>query len=105
MTRHATGRLKERIGIPKRAAKAHLADLTQMMPQAEAGGRFRRYLDRMGIQHGSSFCMGPNDEIYALKGNAVTTVMVVPVEHRKQYRNQFAKWKASRNAPEPTPEP
>lgn len=93
MTRHATNRLKERGGIPKRAAEATLADVTAMMPQSETGGRFRRYLDHQSILNKSHDYIGNNDLIYIVRGESVVTVLTTPQAHRKQARIQLEKWK------------
>lgn len=95
-THHAVERIKERGGIPKRAAETVLAQVERFMPQDAVAGRFRRFLDRQTILHHSVGYVGPNDLIYMVRGGVIATVIEVPLEHRKQARIQLAKWKEQR---------
>jgi len=62
VTRHATKRLKERGGIPKRAAEKSLSEVVEtMMPGTEMGGRLRRFVDHLGMLHHSKAYLGAND--------------------------------------------
>lgn len=95
MIDHAVERLKERAGIPKRAAARHLGRvITEGMPTGAAVGQVRDYLDRRELR-GRPAILGPGDLIYILtpERDDVITVLGVPSEIRKAARAQLARWR------------
>lgn len=98
MTQHALTRLKERGGIPKRAARRELERAREKaMPVAALHGRARAYYDGLMMQCGRRIVLADNDlALVVAADDNVVTVLIVPSEHRAQVRKQMARWKSAR---------
>jgi hypothetical protein len=84
VTDHAHDRMKERLGLPKKAHQAAAQRALQYgTGHEQARGRFKRYLDRVWFDHPGSIPKIYGEHIYFFRdGNVLTTVYEVPKNMR-----------------------
>lgn len=97
ITRHATARLRERLGIPKTAVERNAAKaLTKGITVAETTGRLRQYLDYLYLcQHKANNVRIHTRYVYIFQDERLITVFPLPQVYRKavdkiQRRNSHA---------------
>lgn len=87
VTRHAEHRVRERVGIPKKAVRRAAANaMTDGIKRTETNGALRRYLDYLYFK---GDCMANNivvynDKIYLFNEDTLITILNVPGAHMKQ---------------------
>jgi hypothetical protein len=85
LTKHATNRIKERIGIPKSSAEkmGNLA-LTKGICHNQTSGSFRKYFDFLYLSHGNANNVRVYGEmVYLFNNETLITVFPLPNEYKK----------------------
>ncbi len=93
VSRHAVKRIRQRLGLPKKAAQADVERaLERGLKIEDCVGRLRRYLDYMRHTHGDTceFRVTPS-AVYVVAGDVLVTVFPLPNAHKKQAAIQYAK--------------
>lgn len=90
LTRHAILRIRQRLGLPKRAVARELERIDNYLTVQECTGGLRRYLDYLRHRHGENahYRVTPN-AVYCFKDNALVTVINLPPKHRKSAVSQW----------------
>jgi len=87
VTRHAEHRIRERVGLPKKAVRRAAAKaITMGINRTDTGGGLRRYLDylywRGGGEANNIVIYG--DKVYLCNADTLITVLDIPAVHKKQ---------------------
>lgn len=94
VTRHASKRIRQRIGIPKDAVERN-ADkaLRSGVPRTEYGGQLRRYLDALYHRYActANNILTYNDHVYVFSGGILITVLHLPSKYLKAAQAQQKK--------------
>ena len=98
ITDHASDRIRERVGLPKRSVQKN-ADkaLSEGIAHAETSGRLRKYFDYLFLSHGT----GANiriygNHVYIFTTERLVTVLTLPGYHRKAVQKLFKNRRAER---------
>jgi hypothetical protein len=79
LTAHAHDRMKERLGLPKKAHEAAAQRAYELgKGHADARGRLKRYLDGQWKDHPGSVPKIYGEHLYFFKGNVLITVYEIP---------------------------
>ena len=87
VTRHAERRIRERVGIPKKACRRAAAKaITQGIRRTDTEGGLRQYLDWLYFSKGgmASNIVVYGDKVYLFNDDTLITVMNIPTAHAKQ---------------------
>lgn len=84
VTRHATSRARERLGIPKGSVEKNVAKaLTAGISHTETTGSLRRYLDHLYFsKHQADNIRVMAHYIYLFQGECLITVFQLPQKYR-----------------------
>ena len=84
VTSHAKDRIKQRCGLPKRAAIRNAEKaLQQGISHADTTGRFKKYFDYLYLSHGNANNIRVlGDKVYIFCGESLITVLSLPNQHR-----------------------
>lgn len=91
VSKHATKRIRERLGLPKKAAQSEAERAFEKgLRIDELCGRLRRFLDRkhLILRDGADYRITPA-AIYVIKNDVLVTVMPVPEELRGLVMNAW----------------
>ena len=80
VTRHASKRMRERVGIPKKAVQrtAQLA-LDYGYRHSQTRGKLNEFLNKVYLQQGTANNMRVfGDKVYVFCGNTLVTVLQIP---------------------------
>lgn len=94
ISKHAVKRIRERLGLPKKAAIREAEKALGGLKIEECGGRLRRYLDSLRHLHGDAadYRVTPH-AVYAFKFGVMTTVFQLPHAHRRSAKTQWRKYR------------
>lgn len=94
VTRHGEQRMRERVGLPKKAVRRAAARaISDGLSRAEAEGALRRYMDWLyhrGRGEMDNIRIYGNN-VFMFAGLTLVTVLTVPCMHRKQAMRQQKK--------------
>lgn len=90
LTKHGKDRASERTGLPAKAtAKLASEALARGYPAKAYAGRFRRYLDMLGLQKRSARVLVHGNHIFLFgKGDELITVLNTPSKYLKYKPHQ-----------------
>jgi len=88
ITRHGEQRIRERVGLPKKAVKrCAMRAMTNGLSYNEANGELLKYLNRLSKDSHGGWCDNIKvygDKVYLFYGLILVTVLTIPTKHRKQ---------------------
>lgn len=86
MTTHASARMRERMGVPKRAvAKLAETALSEGKRHSDFAGSIRRYLDGVFLQHRSATNMRVYAQhLFIFDGETLITAWMLPPKFRNR---------------------
>jgi hypothetical protein len=87
VTRHAEKRLRQRVGISKKAVRRAAAKcMTEGIKRTEVDGPLRKYLDSLYWRGdgAANNIMVYGDIVYLFNEDTLITTLIVPAKHRKQ---------------------
>lgn len=93
---HAVRRIRQRLGIPKKAAQREAERALEGGRIEDFRGGFRRHLDWLRHRHGN----GANyritrNAIFAFQYGVLATVLTIPKQHRKSAAQQLKRLEAA----------
>jgi hypothetical protein len=92
ISRHAVKRIRERLGLPKKAAEREVERALDGIDSTECSGQLRRYLDRMSIERNAYYKVTPSGIFTFSKSDGVlVTVLPVPEHLRSIIQNIWQK--------------
>lgn len=86
ITQHGEGRIRERIGVPKRAVPKLAADaLAKGKSHADFAGSMRRYLDGIFLEHRNATNMRVfAQHVFIFNGDTLITAWMLPPKFRNR---------------------
>lgn len=90
VTKHAEKRLRERLGIPKKACSRHAQKaLDEGLKHSELSGRAKRYFDGLFLRkHAASKLRVYGEFVFLFNtGDVLITVLDIPDSLRSNFRN------------------